>query len=182
MLLGGDEMGRTQQGNNNAYCQDNEISWFDWEHADRGLLEFTRRLIAPAARAPGLPPPRAGSRAGRCTAAGVSDIAWFRPDGAEMSERGLAATASPSRSPCSSTATGSATSTRTASRFIDDSFLLLFNAHHDALEFTVPPESFGGAWQTVIDTTRELGESEATATAGSTVTVPGRALLVLIQK
>ena len=46
MLLGGDEMGRTQQGNNNAYCQDNEISWFDWEDVDTGLLEFTRRLIA----------------------------------------------------------------------------------------------------------------------------------------
>ena len=45
MLLGGDEIGRTQQGNNNAYCQDNEISWFDWEHADRPLLEFTRRII-----------------------------------------------------------------------------------------------------------------------------------------
>ena len=55
MILGGDELGRTQRGNNNAWCQDNEVSWFDWESADGELLEFARRLIRAAARAPGLP-------------------------------------------------------------------------------------------------------------------------------
>ena len=54
MLLAGDEIGRTQRGNNNAYCQDNEISWFDWEHVDEELLAFTRRLIALPPRASGL--------------------------------------------------------------------------------------------------------------------------------
>ena len=57
LLLGGDEIGRTQHGNNNAYCQDNEISWFDWSSADAELLAFTRRLIALRRDAPGLPPP-----------------------------------------------------------------------------------------------------------------------------
>ena len=90
MLLGGDEIGRTQQGNNNAYCQDNEMSWFDWEHVDRGLLEFTRRLIHLQATAPGFPPARmVQGRAVR--GAGVGDIAWFRPDGKEMVGRRLAA-------------------------------------------------------------------------------------------
>ena len=56
MLLGGDEIGRTQQGNNNAYCQDNQTSWFDWQNADTALLEFTKRLIALRRDPPGLPP------------------------------------------------------------------------------------------------------------------------------
>ena len=58
MVLGGDEIGRTQRGNNNGYCQDNEMSWYDWEHADERLLQFTRRLIRLRHRHPGvLPPP-----------------------------------------------------------------------------------------------------------------------------
>ena len=64
MLLGGDELGRTQQGNNNAYCQDNEITWFDWSSADEELLAFTRRLIAFPQAAPGLPPPALPRREG----------------------------------------------------------------------------------------------------------------------
>jgi pullulanase/glycogen debranching enzyme len=57
MLLGGDELGRTQDGNNNAYCQDNEISWYDWDNVDEGLLEFTRRLIRLAPGPSGVPAP-----------------------------------------------------------------------------------------------------------------------------
>jgi glycogen operon protein len=83
MLLGGDEIGRTQHGNNNAYCQDNELSWYDWEHVDADLLDFTRHVIAlrrehPTFRRrrwfPGRP------------IRGALDIAWLRPDGTEMDD------------------------------------------------------------------------------------------------
>ena len=83
MLLGGDEIGRTQRGNNNAYCQDNEISWFDWEHVDEELLEFTRRLIHLQAGHPAFRR-RRWFKGRPVRGAGVGDIAWFRPDGEEM--------------------------------------------------------------------------------------------------
>ena len=86
MLLGGDEVGRTQRGNNNAYCQDNEISWFDWANADQGLLKFARRLIRLRQRHPVFcrrrwfhGRPIHGSE--------VKDIGWFTPGGVEMSEQ-----------------------------------------------------------------------------------------------
>src|SRR6185436_10258870 len=88
MLVGGDELGRTQRGNNNAYCQDNELSWFDWEHADAELLEFTRGLAALRRRHPGFR--RRGWFQGlpirRGAGAGLPDIAWFAPDGTEMAD------------------------------------------------------------------------------------------------
>ena len=85
MLLAGDEIGRTQHGNNNAYCQDNEISWFDWENVDEELLEFTSRLSDFRKRNP-CSAAGAGSRAGPIHGSGVSDIAWFKPDGSQMTD------------------------------------------------------------------------------------------------
>ena len=82
MLLGGDEIGRTQGGNNNAYCQDNEISWFDWEHEDGALLAFTQRLIAFRRAHPVFR--RRHFFHGESLGADAPDIAWFRPDGSEM--------------------------------------------------------------------------------------------------
>src|SRR5690606_32760184 len=83
MLLGGDEIGRTQQGNNNAYCQDNEISWFDWDNIDEPLLEFTRRLIA-FRRAHPVLHRRGWFEGDPGGEEGAPDIAWFRPDGERM--------------------------------------------------------------------------------------------------
>ena len=83
MLLGGDEIGRTQRGNNNAYCQDNEISWYDWERVDEDLLEFTRRLIALRREHPVFR--RRRWFQGR-PIRGTVDIGWFRPDGTEMDD------------------------------------------------------------------------------------------------
>ena len=79
MLLGGDEIGRTQGGNNNAYCQDNEISWFDWEHMDGELLDFTQRLIDFRKRHPVF-------RRRRFFHDAAVEMGWFRPDGAEMTD------------------------------------------------------------------------------------------------
>jgi isoamylase len=85
MLLGGDEISRTQRGNNNAYCQDNEISWYDWEQADQDLLEFIRRIIDFRSRHPVFH--RRGWFQGRpIHGSRVHDVAWFKPDGEEMSE------------------------------------------------------------------------------------------------
>jgi glycogen operon protein len=178
MLLGGDETGRTQQGNNNAYCQDNEVSWFDWEHADQGLIEFTRRLIAFQHEHPVFrrrrwfkgTPPRAGM---------LADIAWFKPDGLEMSEQDwaewfaksfavyLSGDALPGRD-------------RRGRRVRDDSFCLLFNAHVDAVTFTMPGEPWGTTWQPVIDTAIAAGflDGGAPVGGGETVDRPGLSLQV----
>ena len=141
MLLGGDELGRTQQGNNNAYCQDNEISWFDWEHADDELLEFTRRRDRTAARAPGVPAPRLVPGPAGCAARGVQRhrVAHARRRARCPTKTGTRSTRR--HSPSSSTATRCATATRTGGAVRDDSFLLLFNAHDEALSFTMPAAS-----------------------------------------
>src|SRR5246127_597766 len=88
MILGGDEIGRTQQGNNNAYCQDNEISWFDWEHADETLYAFTARLVQFRKTHPNFQRRRffSGRPVRRRDAEGLPDISWFRPDSSEMSD------------------------------------------------------------------------------------------------
>ena len=78
MLLGGDEMGRTQQGNNNAYCQDNEITWFDWSRPDTGLLEFTKRLVALRRAHPVF------RRSRFLAGAEAAELRWFTPAGTEM--------------------------------------------------------------------------------------------------
>ena len=89
MLLGGDEMCRTQDGNNNAWCQDNELSWFDWDRRGRDgeLLDFTRRLIRAAARAPGVAPRATSCAASEPKGSGLPDVWWFRPDGRRMTRR-----------------------------------------------------------------------------------------------
>ena len=93
MLLGGDEIGRTQRGNNNAYCQDNEISWFDWENVDEALLEFTRQADRAAPRTIRCSA-GAGGFSGRSARTGSATSAGSRPDGEEMDDAGLAGAAS----------------------------------------------------------------------------------------
>jgi len=177
MLVGGDEIGRTQQGNNNAYCQDNEISWFDWQSADHGLFEFTRRVIRlrnahPAFR-------RRGWFKGRpLRGKGISDIAWLRIDGEPMSEddwqQGFVKSLMVFLN-------GDALHELDddGKRVRDGSFLLLFNAHYEPLDFTLPSASFGQTWTVVVDTATEVGERDATFTAGSNARVEARSLIVL---
>ncbi|MEA3018608.1 MAG: isoamylase [Actinomycetota bacterium] len=154
MLLGGDEIGRTQGGNNNAYCQDNEMSWFDWEHADVVLLAFTRWIVGfrrdhPVFR-------RRRFFEGR-PMRGNPDIGWFAPDGTEMSEddweKGFAKSlgvflngdAIPSVDP-------------RGEPVRDDSFLVLLNAHYEPLDF-VMPDRYGQQWSIVLDTADALPPS-----------------------
>jgi glycogen operon protein len=177
MILGGDEIGRSQQGNNNAYCQDNEISWFDWEAADRGLLEFTRRLVQVKREHPVFQR-RRWFKGRPLHGKDVADIAWLRPDGAPMSDEDWQAGFVKSLT-LFLNGEGLRDLDEKGERLRDSSFLLLFNAHHEPLPFTLPPASFGDGWRVVVDTSVELGENGAEVGAGGTIEVPGRGLLVL---
>ena len=180
MLLGGDEIGRTQRGNNNAYCQDNEISWFDWNNVDKELLEFTRRLIHLHARHPAFR--RRGWFKGRpVRGAGVGDIAWFRPDGKEMVDEDWLQTHTQSFTVFLN---GDALRELDDDGRVvrDDSFLLLFNAHYEPLEFTIPAQSFGRTWTVVIDTSAGLDLEARALKAKQSLTVPDRTILVLSRR
>jgi glycogen operon protein len=176
MLLGGDEVGRTQQGNNNAYCQDNEISWFDWGSIDRELLEFTRRVIGLRRDHPVFR--RRGWFKGRpLRGEGVSDIVWLRVDGQPMSDEDWQTGFAKSLTVFLN-GDGLRDLDEDGKRIRDASFLVLFNAYHESLEFTLPTASFGDTWVPVIDTAAPNRENARLA-AASTVTVNGRSILVL---
>ncbi len=141
MLLGGDEFGRTQHGNNNAWCQDNEISWVEWEHEEwqRDLAAFTRRLIA--LRRDHVVFRRRRFLEGKSDGDGLPDVWWFRPDGRRMTQRDwrdggrvLGAFLN---------GAGLHEHTRSGEPKYDDSFLVFFNAHHEDVEFRLPNTSFG---------------------------------------
>ena len=179
MLLGGDELGRTQGGNNNAYCQDNEISWIDWEQVDTGLMEFTRQLIAFRRDHPVFRRSR-WFRGQPHDERGVSDIAWFKPDGEEMSEQDWTEWFAKS---FAMFLNGDAVRSRDARgrRLHDDSFCLLFNAHVDAVSFTLPGAPWGERWVPVIDTAcpEAFAEGRDPVAGSATVERPGLSLQVL---
>lgn len=152
MLCGGDEMGRSQGGNNNAYCQDNPISWFNWDFGERerALLDFAKRLIRLRREHPALRRSKF-FRGRRIRGSDVRDITWFRPDGEEMTDgewgagwtRALAmrlggdalGEVDPQGAPVE-----------------DDDLLLLLNAHHEQVDFKLPMPGDGRLWSTEIDT------------------------------
>jgi isoamylase len=177
MLLGGDESGRTQQGNNNAYCQDNEISWFDWDAVDQDLLAFTRRVIAIRTEHPVFRR-RRWFKGRPVRGAGVTDIAWFRPDAAEMSDQDWQQDHARSFAVFLN---------GDALRDVDDegdpvrdvNVLLFFNAHHDSVPFRTPAETFGRRWQAILDTSSDTGEGAGEIATGETLDVPGRSIVVL---
>jgi len=174
MLLGGDEMGRTQGGNNNAYCQDNEISWFDWEAADADLLAFTRRLVALMRTHPVFQR-RRWFKGRLLHGTDVADIAWFRFDGGEMSEEDWQAGFAKSLAVFLN---GDALRDVDADGQLpkDDSFLLVLNAHHEPLPCALPPERFGAAWRVEVDTTTARGDADRTVGAGEQLEVPARSM------
>ena len=150
MILGGDELGRTQRGNNNAYCQDSPLSWFDWVHQDHDLQAFVARLIQlrrghPVFRR------RRWFQGRQIHGEELTDIAWFKPDGGQMTaqdwQNGFARSlgvflngeeiASPDER---------------GKRLRDDSFFILFNAHDQVVRFTLPRGPWGRRWMRVLDT------------------------------
>jgi glycogen operon protein len=173
MLLGGDELGRTQNGNNNGYCQDNEISWIDWASIDESLLAFTQWVIAfrrdhPVFR-------RRRWFHGR-PIRGTVDIGWFKPDGQSMTDEDW--DASHARS-LGAFLNGKAIQTPDdrGRSMVDDSFLLLFNAHTEGVEWAIPAE-YGKAWRLILDTARLQPEAEPTQVDGQMTTWAGSMVLL----
>jgi glycogen operon protein len=177
MLLGGDEIARTQHGNNNAWCQDNELSWFDWDvdEEQRRLFEFTRRLIELRRTHPVFR--RARFLEGRdVTGSGIPDVWWFRPDGRRMTQRDWA---KPGHTLGVFLNGDAITSLSPRGEPVaDDSFLLLFNAGHDDVVFTLPPVRFGRRWELELSTA-DPDEREAVFPARGLVPVVSRATTVL---
>jgi glycogen operon protein len=139
MLLAGDELGRTQRGNNNAYCQDNEISWVDWAAADEDLLAFTRKLIRLRKDHPvfcrrrwfqGLP----------IKGSGVEDIAWFLPEGTEMTRRNWSHDFAKSLAVFLN-GKGLRSRGPSGEQIVDDSFYVIFNAYHGPICTSCRPAS-----------------------------------------
>jgi len=152
MLLGGDEMGRSQGGNNNAYCQDSEIAWFDWSLRDRNadLLAFTQELIQFRHRHPIFR--RRNWFQGRAIhGSGVEDIGWFNPDGSEMDEDQWLDYSLKSISIFLNGRELPRVGAR-GERIEDDSFLLLFNDHSESVEFTIPERVQAMQWQAILAT------------------------------
>lgn len=176
MLVAGDEFSRTQKGNNNAYCQDNEISWLDWQNADSELLEFTRKLIRLRKDHPSFCRRRWFQG---MLIRGVEDIAWFLPDGSEMTEEHWN--------------TGFAKSLGIflngrlhyvgpkGEHIRDDDFYVIFNAHHEPLEFKIPNGKYGKSWVKILDTRDNfIGERDTIEfEPEKIITAEGRSVILL---
>ncbi|GGK70790.1 glycogen debranching protein GlgX [Ornithinimicrobium pekingense] len=179
MLAHGDEMGRTQLGNNNVYCQDNELAWMDWEldPDQTALLDFTAHLIALRSEHPAFR--RRRFFLGDADHGGQSDlgdIVWYSPDGAEMTEAGWHST----EQAVTVFLNGEAIpdTDERGGPILDDHFLLLFNGHHEPVVFTVPDGIDTTTWNVVVDTTGQL-PPETTWETGSEHELPGRVVIVL---
>ncbi|MBV9837593.1 MAG: glycogen debranching protein GlgX, partial [Solirubrobacterales bacterium] len=181
MLLGGDEIARTQRGNNNCWCQDNELSWYDWDGSGvsdgaAALRDFTRRLIR--LRHEHCTFRRASFLRGEDGDSGLPDVWWFRTDGRRMTRRDWQTgepvlgmflngreipTPGPHGEPVH-----------------DDSFLLLFNAHGEDRVFTLPPRRFGARWALELSTSEPAAEPDSDRFGARTeLTVIAHSLVVL---
>ena len=177
MILGGDEIGRSQGGNNNAYCQDNPVSWYDWKSADRSLFDFCRRLVE-YRRVHPVFSRRRWFQGRLIHGTDVKDIAWFTPGGERMTEenwgQGFAkslgvffnGSAIPNPSPRGEPVT-------------DDSFYVVFNAHDGRLSFTLPDGEWGRRWRLELETATGWATDEKILEAGRALDVEARSLAVL---
>jgi glycogen operon protein len=183
MLLHGDELGRTQQGNNNAYCQDSELSWVDWSLAkeNKELIEFTAALTEFRKNHPVFRRRRFFAGKPIRKDEELRDIAWFTPSGEEMTEQnwddgfGKAIVVFLNGE-------GISDLDQRGAAVVDSSFLIAFNAHHEDIEMTLPEESYGHEWTVVVNTvTGVVGDepTEHTLTSGSQFNVVARSLAVL---
>jgi isoamylase len=179
MLLGGDELARSQRGNNNAYCQDNEVSWYSWQlgEPELELLDFTARLIAFRREHPVFR--RRRWFQGQAVR-GTPDIEWFRPDGTPMTEQdwttGYAKSAAVFLN-----GNSIPTPDRMGRRIVDDSFLVLFNAHSGPLDWVVP-ENLEDGWQPVLDTARGgFLDNEKPLIAGARIVSGDHSVQVLLR-
>jgi isoamylase len=171
MLLAGDEFGQTQNGNNNAYCQDNKISWLNWKNADRDLLQFTQKLIK-LRKQNSVFSKRHWFHGKDIKGSAIKDIAWFLPSGAEMSDENW-----------------NHDFAKALAVYLNDGdyhpdnpaprtrFYIVFNAHHEEVSYTFPSEKYARHWIKRLDT-NEGDLVNAHYSAGDHVTVPGRSIVL----
>ncbi|QXV64510.1 glycogen debranching protein GlgX [Mucilaginibacter sp. 21P] len=179
MLVAGDEFGRTQNGNNNAYCQDNEISWLNWAAADKELLEFTKRLIQlrkdhPAFRR------RRWFQGRPVKGKGLEDIAWFLPEGNEMEEENWNHDFARSLG-IFLNGMGLHTVNNVGEPVTDDDFYVIFNAHYEQLEYHIPNVLVNKKWEIILDTSNDETTDQPLAKK-EVITVEGRSVIVLRSK
>ena len=180
MLCHGDELGRTQDGNNNGYCQDNELTWIDWAAADEGLIAFTREVATlrrehPTFRRRRFFDGRPGTGKGE---AALPDIAWLRPDGSQMTGEDWDSGFGRAIAVYLNGAAIQENDDR-GEPITDDSFLLCFSAHHEPIDFVLPGREETIDWQVVLDTAISAVTDAKPMTAGEVLTVQPRTLVVL---
>lgn len=180
MISHGDELGRTQYGNNNGYCQDSVLTWIDWSDVDTGLLEFTHAVSALRANHPLFRRRRFfnGKPVGRRGEAGLPDIAWFAADGSEMADEDWGVGFAKSIAVFLN-GQGIADRDMRGHRVLDDSFMLCFNAHFEPIDFTLPPVEFGSGWRVVVATAAATATSAGALPAAATIVVDARSSVVL---
>ncbi|GHE07947.1 glycogen debranching protein GlgX [Klenkia taihuensis] len=180
MLLHGDELGRSQGGNNNGYCQDSELTWIDWSDVDEGLVEFTKLVTHLRHDHPTFRRRRFfnGRPVRREEGDPVPDIAWLTPAGELMTEEDWDAHFAKSVAVYLN-GHGIRSTDERGEAVVDDCFILAFNAWHEDIEFTLPPSEYAQSWTVVVDTA-DFGPVEPNESqAGDVLTVKGRAMVVL---
>jgi isoamylase len=178
MLVAGDEFGRSQKGNNNAYCQDNEISWLDWENANQKLLEFTKGIIQFCKEHPTFRR-RRWFQGRPIKGSSVHDIMWFLPEGTQMSdenwEHGFAKSLGVYLD-----GKGIKDVDYNSERVVDDTFYIIFNAHHEPLDYVLPEGNGGTSWHKAVDTSDGfIGHDNNPFKSGDAVQVQSRSVMVL---
>ncbi|MEO7126208.1 MAG: glycogen debranching protein GlgX [Nakamurella sp.] len=179
MISHGDELGRTQGGNNNTYCQDSALTWIDWANADTNLVEFTSAVARLRRHHPTFRRRRFfdGRPVSRGAGEPLPDIVWMTPSGQVMTDADWDADFGRSIAVFLN-GRGIPGADERGQSVVDNSFLLLFNAHDDELAFSLPPEEYGTAWNTVIDTSGiDVGDQRHAPL--QTVMVAGRGTVVL---
>ena len=178
MLLAGDEFGRTQQGNNNAYCQDDEISWVDWngiDDAGRSLIDFTKRLTALRHALPALRRNRFLTGEADPLLGNVKDVTWLAPSGEEMTAELWSDIGSRS---FGMLLDGRAKVSSIPRPGTDASVLLMFNSWHEGVEFVLPPAVEGSVWTRLFDTALDT-QSADPLEAGQPYVVGGRSVVAV---
>ena len=179
MIAHGDELGRTQLGNNNTYCQDSELTWIHWQEADEALIEFTASVARLRRQHPTFRRRRFfdGRPVSRGAGEPLPDIVWMTPGGQLMKPDDWDAGFGRSIGMFLNGNGIRSMDTRGA-RVVDDSFLLLFNAHDEALDWVLPPEEFAPAWRLVIDTAGVPAHVDSIH-GGTSVRVADKGMVVL---
>jgi len=181
MVAHGDELGRTQQGNNNVYCQDNQLSWVNWDldQAQRDLMTFTSRVVKLRREHPVFRRRRffKGS-ASQGGTSHVGDIGWFTPAGTEMTEEDWQNGYARAMTVFLNGDRIQEPDVR-GQKVVDDSFLIVFNAHYEALDVTIPAKDYGAWWTVLVDTAETESESSDTYAPGDVLPVEAHSMVVL---